>query len=525
VADRVRGATAALLIATAVTATLAAAADSSIGHVVFLVAGNALVVGVTAITTELFLRSKAGEQVRARAAAPSRLRAPGPRGRRRRRIAFLVTLAAAAALTLAVLRAAAWNVLDLLPGLMLGALVVARRLTGPAPGSSPRRTSVALGSIVLLPVLVVAYSLGVVLEPPGPDPLTVRTVEWIRDHGGAGAVNGIEHWWYTNHPPPVGGTPAELKHAAMTAPPPAAVGAPTLNSTTTVPTGPTPAELAPVPSPTGQNLNGEGVWITRSGTPTHPAVATTLVRPDPVHTSFVVGLLRIDPSRTRMALVPGTEQPGGGAAGNGSVPAADRPDLVAAFNAGFRMKEANGGWYSDGHTASPLRAGVASLVLRNDGRAEVGVWGRDVTMDPHVTAVRQNLALIVDGGQPVAGINSENNRLWGATLGHRLAVWRSGVGVTADGAIIYAGGPALSVETLAKTLISAGCVRAMELDINTQWVDGYTFTNGAAGPVGTPLVDTMRYPGDHYLNPQSRDFVAVMSVPAPGAPAHGHRAP
>ena len=30
------------------------------------------------------------------------------------------------------------------------------------------------------------------------------------DHGGNGMVNTIERWWYTNNPPPVGGTPDEI---------------------------------------------------------------------------------------------------------------------------------------------------------------------------------------------------------------------------------------------------------------------------------------------------------------------------
>ena len=46
------------------------------------------------------------------------------------------------------------------------------------------------------------------LTAPGTDPWTVRSVEWISDHGGRGIVNRVEHWWYTNHPPPVGGKPA-----------------------------------------------------------------------------------------------------------------------------------------------------------------------------------------------------------------------------------------------------------------------------------------------------------------------------
>ena len=78
--------------------------------------------------------------------------------------------------------------------------------------------------------------------------------------------------------------------------------------------------------------------------------------------------------------------------------------------------------------------------------------------------------------------------MFGATLGNKALVWRSGVGVDANGALIYAGGPALSVLSLGPTLQNAGAVRAMELDINTDWVSAYTYVQRA--PPATP---THRY--------------------------------
>ena len=54
-------------------------------------------------------------------------------------------------------------------------------------------------------------------------------------------------------------------------------------------------------------------------------------------------------------------------------------------------------------------------------------------------------------------------------------MWRSGLGVTADGAVVYVAGPGLSALSLANLLVRAGAVRAMELDINTDWVDFFTY--------------------------------------------------
>jgi hypothetical protein len=121
--------------------------------------------------------------------------------------------------------------------------------------------------------------------------------------------------------------------------------------------------------------------------------------------------------------------------------------------------------------------------------------------------------LIVGGGHPVADIGSGNIK-WGATVGNKVAVWRSAVGVAADGALIYAGGPALSAPSLASVMARAGAVRAMELDINSWWVDFFTYGPPAAGlPPGsltsTRLLPDMQAPPNRYLTANSRDFVAL----------------
>jgi hypothetical protein len=432
--------------------------------------------------------------------------------RRRRRRSFVLTMILSALVIAVSLRLVGWWALCVVPAVAFG-------VTGALLGGSeislrpsrPRRWIVpALVVALLAPI---AWSISSSATAPGPEPLPIRGVEWLRDHGGAGLVNSVEAWWYTNHPPPVGGVPTQLPVGPRVA---AAPTAEVLGASATPSTVPGPPPPAPVVSPVQPPLEGEGQWVVVAGAASRPAVAATLVRPDNVHTSVMVGVLRIDPAQVRMSLVPGTELPGGPAPSEGAVPEADRAKLVAVFNAGFRMQESGGGWFADGREAVPLRDGAASLVLRDDGRADVGVWGRDVTMDPHVTAVRQNLELLVDGGAVVPGTEDNSSLRWGATLGNAVLVDRSAVGVTADGALIYVGGPGMSVTSLAQTLVAAGAVRGMELDINKQWVDAYTYVPGPDGPVGRKLVDAMRYPPEHYLSPQSRDFISV--VLGPGVP-------
>lgn len=371
------------------------------------------------------------------------------------------------------------------------------------------RRVIALVIVILLVPVGVSYA--DYLNKPGSDTLSVRTVEWIRDHGGNGVVNTIERWWYTNNPPPTGGRPSAIKTQKTVID--------TIDESTPTPTYPQIQHLPPpsarVATPAADVQENEGVWQ-----PTgrlvlgQPAVYTTYVRPDAVHTSYYTGLMWLDTKLLRANYIVGTEQPGGNGPNpwGSQIPPDQREVAIAAFNSGFKMDSANGGAYLDGQTMVPLRDGSASLVIKQDGSATVGVWGRDLTMSPDVKAVRQNLVLIVDNGQLNPEMREDDTTAFGATLGNNVYVWRSGVGVTADGALIFAGGPAMSIIALARTLQAAGAVRAMEMDINTDWVSAFTYQPNLTVPgnpiEGVKLLSNMSHDGSQYLQQNSRDFFA-----------------
>jgi hypothetical protein len=360
----------------------------------------------------------------------------------------------------------------------------------------------------LVLVLAGGWSLGGALLRPTGDPVGTKFVEWVRDHGGNGIVNDVENWWYTHHPPPTGGLPkggrlptpaGPARRAAAPLPP-------------TVPPQLLPHDILPIAA---APLPGEGVW-----TPVgkivegRPAIYEALLRPDPVHTSEVVGAVWMDAARLRGILYNGIDLPGGGPWRHPArVAPADYGALVGAFNSGFKLDSSRGGYYTEGRTVQPLVNGRASLVIGTDGSMHVGVWGRDFTMSPRVASVRQNLDMLVDGGQDLAANDPNDTHKWGDTLGGNVYVWRSGLGVDAHGNLIYVGGPALNITTLANVLIRAGAVRAMELDINTDWVSYFLYTGGgAAGPiVGSRLLPNMERPPDRYLTGNSRDFIALFA--------------
>ncbi|HEV2368888.1 MAG TPA: phosphodiester glycosidase family protein, partial [Acidimicrobiales bacterium] len=206
------------------------------------------------------------------------------------------------------------------------------------------------------------------------------------------------------------------------------------------------------------------------------------------------------------AVYAGYDQPSGQFTYTTEVAPAQRAQLVAAFNGGFRLDASNGGWYEDHQVPVPLRNGAASLIVYSDGTATVGMWGRDAVMGPSVSEVRQNLDLLVDNGQ-VASSVSDPLGAWGATLGNVVNTWRSGLGVDAGGHLIYVAGPGLSPADLAHILVAAGSVRAMELDINPQWPLFDSFSGGQP----TKLLGGMYYDAGHYFGANERDFVAVFA--------------
>ena len=271
---------------------------------------------------------------------------------------------------------------------------------------------------------------------------------------------------------------------------------------------PLPAGLAPLP--------GEGHWQTVVSTAGGDAVRMATVRPDAAHTSFVVGLLWMDPTFVRGVLHPGSEDPGG----HWNIPSliddTEQRSVVTAFSAGFRLQgDSHGGWYAEGRQARPLVPGAASLVIRRDGTVDVGAWRAtpadgEVHPDPDVVAVRQNLVPLVDRGVVNPTCATGGTAEWGSTIGQAAYIHRSGFGVTPTGAMVYLGGPALSVCTLAELLRSAGVVRGMELDLNPAWVSGvYFHPTGRPHPPAFRLFPDEQIGTQHYLQPSSRDFFSI----------------
>lgn len=311
-------------------------------------------------------------------------------------------------------------------------------------------------------------------------------------------------------------------HAAKTLPAPrqasSVSAAPTVTSKSAVP-APRPARAetaAPVQTQPllllpGATATGLFRWIPAVAVRGQVAVAVERVAA-PSEVGANVTLLRFSQSLVQLALHAGYLDPGGSGWSHGdAVGPAEVSRLVAAFNGGFKFSAGAGGYVADGRVAVPLRAGLASVVTYTDGSTNIGRWGSEVP-EPGLTvsSVRQNLQPLIDQGTLAGTVDSCVRSCWGSTLGSQVAVARSGLGVDAQGQLIWAGGERLTVRALGEALLAAGAVRALELDINPEWVAGYLYQHPRPGTAAAvQQIPTQHGVPGQFLAPYGRDFFTI----------------
>ena len=366
-------------------------------------------------------------------------------------------------------------------------------------------------------VIVVLAAVSVVggLRTRGNENFKAKWADWLRSHHASFVVNPVERWYYTEKAPAPGGRPVALNAVPGPEPSPA----PTVEVPVQAAPQPTPGHLtrpAPVPLIVFPALvvKANGKAAARSSMEARPCTWPSIER---TRRTQARSPRRCGLMRPRCTF--GWSQAHKSRAGPGPSPpisaGAAATAAVAAFNGGFRFQDAHGGFFLDGRVAVPLRSGAASMVIYDNGSVDIGRWGTQVAMGPHVHAVLQNLVPLVDNGQTAPDATYTDTHLWGSTLGANTVVARSGIGVTGTGALIYVAGPALTARSLAEALQRAGAVRAMALDINPYWVtfNLYDHPDPANPSQITPrkLYPEMTRAANRYLGPmrESRDFFTV----------------
>ncbi|MGA9859204.1 MAG: hypothetical protein WBQ18_15170 [Solirubrobacteraceae bacterium] len=227
-----------------------------------------------------------------------------------------------------------------------------------------------------------------------------------------------------------------------------------------------------------------------------------------------VTLIRMNQRLVHLALHAGSADPGGTGWRYGDVIGGlELHHLILGFNGGFKFPTGSGGFLSFGRVGVPLKAGYGSVVTYANGTTQIGAWRAGVpARGVAIASVRQNLFLLIDHGVPNGSVDNCGAPCWGATVGNQAAVARSGLGIRADGQLVWAAGEGLTVHRLAAGLMAAGVQRAVQLDINPGWVAGYLYVHHRAAPLTPlPVVPGQYGISGHLLVPYSRDFFTVLS--------------
>ena len=193
------------------------------------------------------------------------------------------------------------------------------------------------------------------------------------------------------------------------------------------------------------------------------------------------------------------------------------PGVVAVFSGGFKQHADAGGSMVDGVNLVPLVRGLMTIALDAAGHWEMGVWGRVgfPTTGFRVISYRQNLAPLVLRGSLTPAGAAANWALWGSPLNDQPLEPRSGLGVDAQGNLIFvATMKGVLQSQVGEALIKAGAVTGMQLDINPDWpIVGASFTPLHAGgrfPVQLPYSE---HNPSIYETGWTRDFFVALAEP------------
>lgn len=278
---------------------------------------------------------------------------------------------------------------------------------------------------------------------------------------------------------------------------------------------PTSLDLSPVaPNSAFKALPNEGVWknIPLAIFPNKEVMAYTFVRPDANRSFAIVSVVKIDTSALTIGSVAGTVEPGGkvGKYGAGRVPKniVQSGGLVAAFDGGFQYRDGAYGMSVGTTTYLPLKSDLGTIVGYTDGTVKIlNYVGQD--FGNNVAFVRQNGPLLIENGS-ITVTDPTSTKRWGRVIGTDTATWRSGIGITKKGELLFAAGNNLSPQTLAQALQMAGAVNAIQLDINPHWVRFNIFNSTGSGnydsaPLNTEMTDGSK----EYLHGYQKDFFYI----------------
>jgi hypothetical protein len=296
----------------------------------------------------------------------------------------------------------------------------------------------------------------------------------------------------------------------------AAAGQPAAAVTPTI--TPTPQWGLPQLAKTGK-LQGEGEWTPYITTADGQVAAMrTFLQPDPDRPFAIVAVVAFNLDATRLHYVLGSEEPLSDVKIQrpGTISPADiQPGLLlAVFNGGFKTRHGHFGVMDAGTVLIPPKPEMGTLVLYPDGKAAIGQWGEEIDPQASMSVWRQNGPLVVHHGQINPHVSDSQPAVWGYTVAETVPIWRSGIGISADGrTLYYFAGPGLNLPSLAQAMQTAGADNAIQLDINNYWVHFDAISFKGAKPIPQALFDEMAKDNpNRYLQPYTRDYFYITSA-------------
>jgi hypothetical protein len=278
---------------------------------------------------------------------------------------------------------------------------------------------------------------------------------------------------------------------------------------------PPPAVAPPFPEVAAP---GDGVWIPVPD-PQHPEASPvmfkTLIHPDPERRYTELFIVAMPSSQVKLTSVPGTEEPASenpavtAIPNRGMIPKAQRGELLAAFNGGFRAEHGHHGMMVDGVTLLAPRADMCTVFGYEDGSLQIGTFARITAQPQKPVWYRQTPRCMVEQGTLHPGLRDPNARGWGATLEGETVIRRSAIALSQDGETLFV---AVTNFTTARALAlgmrAAGGWNVAQLDVNRSFPKFLLFPqdeNGARH--AQTLFDGFLFDREEMIDePNPRDF-------------------
>lgn len=264
----------------------------------------------------------------------------------------------------------------------------------------------------------------------------------------------------------------------------------------------------------------DGTWqAVTARTGKSGAMYRTIVHPDSERVYAELFVFALDLSKVSVHAVAGSVEPKSAepvdAARPGVIPDADRGELLAAFNGGFKAEHGQFGMMVDGTELLAPKPQSCTFAATNDGGLRIAPW----TALGENTAFswwRQTPGCMVQGGELHPGLRAADSRNWGATLEGKTVIRRSAVGLSADGRTLFVGiSNSTTARALALGMQHVGARDVAQLDVNFSFPRFLLYREGEGGALSAVgAVRGLLYQPDEYLGHAStRDFFYVTAKP------------